>query len=162
MWPTPRPIPIPRLFETKFSSTDNETFFPRTIFPILIPETFFWDQIFWYQRRGWTGKRPSIRAKTDPAYVFGLLVHQAYRLQLENGKWAGRFSSPVHSYSESESDTLKSIQRITNFQMHNGKFTWAWDQGSSNQMFFEIKGHVTKCFWDQGSCNQMFLRSRVM
>ena len=64
--------------------------------------------------RGWAGKKPSICANTGyPAFVFGLPVLQAYWFQLSR-KLAGRFCSCLY-FLESESDSLKSIQRIKNF-----------------------------------------------
>ena len=46
-----------------------------------------------YHSRGWAGKKPSICANTGyPAFVFGLPVIQAYRLQLSR-KWARRIFS---------------------------------------------------------------------
>ena len=57
--------------------------------------------------RGWAGKKPSICVNTGyPAFVFGLPVLQAYRLQLSR-KWAGRFCPCIFLLWK------WSIQRIT-------------------------------------------------
>ena len=50
--------------------------------------------------RGWAGKKPSICANTGyPAFVFGLPVFQAYRLQLSR-IWAGRFCSCISLFGK--------------------------------------------------------------